>query len=136
METMTEFKGDKRTKEYKDWKAKQSKGLGDTIAKVTKATGIDKAVNFLFGNDCGCDERKEKLNKLFAYRTECLNETEYKYLVNYFNVRRSIVTSLEQKELIKIYNRVFNVRKQASGCGSCVRSMVKELKNLFNEYNK
>jgi hypothetical protein len=41
---------DKRTKAYKDWKenqAKESKGLGDTIAKITKATGIDKAVKFI-----------------------------------------------------------------------------------------
>ena len=38
---------DKRTKAYKDWKANQEKaseGLGDTIAKVTEATGIKKAV--------------------------------------------------------------------------------------------
>ena len=64
---------DKRSKdyrEYKQWKAtkveegykshkksveKQSKGLGDTIAKITKATGIDKVVKFIAGEDCGCD---------------------------------------------------------------------------------
>ena len=123
---MTEFKGDK---------AKQSKGLGDTIAKVTKATGIDKVVKFLLGDDCGCDERKEKLNKLFAYPTECLNETEYKYLENCFNVRRSYIMPLEQKDLMKIYSRVFN-QKISSDCGSCsIRGKIKDLKNLFNEYN-
>ena len=65
---------DKRTKdyrEYKEWKAtqveegykklkknvdSQSKGLGDTVAKITKATGIDKVVEFVAGEDCGCDE--------------------------------------------------------------------------------
>lgn len=47
---MTEFKGDKRTKEYRAWKAKydaESKGLGDTVEKFTEATGIKKAVKFL-----------------------------------------------------------------------------------------
>jgi hypothetical protein len=33
----------------------KSKGLGDTIAKITEATGIDKAVKFIAGEDCGCD---------------------------------------------------------------------------------
>ena len=72
---------DKRTKAYKDWKANQEKasqGLGDTIAKVTEATGIKKAVKFLAGEDCGCDERQERLNRVFKYKNpECLNEQEY-----------------------------------------------------------
>ena len=37
---MTEFKGDKRTKEYAAWKAKHAKasdGLGDTVEKISKA---------------------------------------------------------------------------------------------------
>lgn len=39
----------------------KSKGLGDTIEKITKATGIKKVVDSL-DVDCGCDERKESLN--------------------------------------------------------------------------
>ena len=42
----------------------KSKGLGDSIEKVTKATGIKKATDWIFdklGKDCGCDTRKEKL---------------------------------------------------------------------------
>ncbi len=32
---------DKRSKEYKEWKKQQpSEGLGDTIEKITEATGI------------------------------------------------------------------------------------------------
>lgn len=47
----------------------KSKGLGDTIQKITKATGIDKAVS-LITDDCGCEERKNTLNKLFPYDTQ------------------------------------------------------------------
>ena len=50
----------------------KSKGLGDSIEKVTKATGIKKATDWIFdklGKDCGCDARKEKLNKMFPYKT-------------------------------------------------------------------
>ena len=51
-------------------KNKESKGLGDTIEKITKATGIKKTVEAIskaVGKDCGCDKRKENLNKLFPY---------------------------------------------------------------------
>ena len=44
---------DKRTKEYKEWKANfdaSSVGLGDSIEKVTEATGIKKAVKFIAGS--------------------------------------------------------------------------------------
>lgn len=44
----------------------KSTGLGDTIEKITKATGIKKIVD-LMSDDCGCEERKQKLNKLFPY---------------------------------------------------------------------
>tara|TARA_R110002050_G_C8531844_1_gene478707 strand:- start:67 stop:231 length:165 start_codon:yes stop_codon:yes gene_type:complete len=45
----------------------ESKGLGDTIAKITKATGIDKVVEAIV-EDCGCEARQERLNKLFPYK--------------------------------------------------------------------
>ena len=35
----------------------KSKGLGDKIAAVTKATGIEKVVKTFFGEDCGCNDR-------------------------------------------------------------------------------
>ena len=50
----------------------QSKGLGDTVEKFTRATGIKKAVDVVskaMGKDCGCNKRKDKLNKAFSYKT-------------------------------------------------------------------
>jgi len=49
-------------------KIEKSKGLGDTIEKVTKATGIKaivKTVSNVVKKDCGCGKRKDTLNKLF-----------------------------------------------------------------------
>ena len=50
----------------------KSRGLGDSIAKFTKVTGINtlaqmgaKAVG---KKDCGCNKRKEALNKAFPYK--------------------------------------------------------------------
>ena len=45
----------------------KSKGLGDSIEKVLKATGIDKVAKAVLGDDCGCKERNDALNKLYPY---------------------------------------------------------------------
>ena len=48
----------------------KSKGLGDTVAKITKATGIKKIVDTVAkatGKDWGCDKRQETLNRFFPY---------------------------------------------------------------------
>jgi hypothetical protein len=56
---------------------KKSKGLGDTIEKFTTKTGIKSFTQFLgrsgvlgksLGKDCGCNKRKEALNKAFPYK--------------------------------------------------------------------
>jgi len=43
------------------------KGLGDTIESITKFTGIKWLAKKILGEDCGCDERQEKLNDLVSY---------------------------------------------------------------------
>lgn len=48
----------------------KSEGLGDSVEKFTKATGIKKVVEKISektGKSCGCNARKEKLNKMFPY---------------------------------------------------------------------
>ena len=50
----------------------KSRGLGDTIEKITKVTGIKKVVDKVgraTGKDCGCNKRKESLNRFFPYNT-------------------------------------------------------------------
>ena len=49
---------------------KKSKGLGDTVAKITKVTGIKKVVDIVaktVKKDCGCGKRQDTLNRLFPY---------------------------------------------------------------------
>lgn len=48
----------------------KSEGLGDTIEKITTATGIKKVVDAVAkatGKDCGCKSRKDSLNRAFPY---------------------------------------------------------------------
>ena len=47
----------------------ESKGLGDSIEKFTKATGI-KALADKIPGGCGCGKRKEALNKAFPYKNK------------------------------------------------------------------
>jgi hypothetical protein len=51
-----------------------SRGLGDTIAKITHATGIAKAVEVVTEalgiEDCGCGGRQEWLNGAVPYNAE------------------------------------------------------------------
>lgn len=47
----------------------KSKGLGDTVEKFTKATGI-KALADKIPGGCGCEKRKQTLNKYFPYKNK------------------------------------------------------------------
>jgi len=49
----------------------KSRGLGDTIEKITKATGIRAVVDAFTkatGKDCGCEGRREWLNNKVSYK--------------------------------------------------------------------
>jgi len=49
----------------------KSKGLGDTIHKITTFTGIKKAVDVISkvtNSDCGCDKRRDTLNRIIPYK--------------------------------------------------------------------
>ncbi len=52
------------------WNSK-SRGLGDTVEKITTATGIKKVVNTvstITKSECGCNKRKDTLNRVFPYK--------------------------------------------------------------------
>ena len=47
------------------------RGLGDTIAQITRATRIKNIVDAYTkatGQDCGCSKRQAKLNKMLPYK--------------------------------------------------------------------
>lgn len=51
----------------------KSKGLGDTVEKITTVTGIKKVVDTVAkatGKPCGCSQRKDALNRIFPYNKE------------------------------------------------------------------
>lgn len=115
-----------------------SRGVGDTIEKVTTATGIKAAVDWFAeatGVDCGCDARKEKLNKLFPYKKpECLTKEEYDFIAS--TERMRIVGTAEQRQINTIYNRVFHANVQPTNCGSCLAGRIDELLSVKSAYDE
>ena len=112
--------------------------LGDAVEKVTKATGIKKLVDVVsdaVGVDCGCDERKAKWNKIRIFRKlnpECLNESEISFLTDYFNRAKSTISVSDQKELLKIYNRVFRRNQEMTSCAPCWKNVLNNLKSVLS----
>ena len=51
----------------------KSRGLGDSVEKFTKATGIKTMVDTIskgLNVPCGCEARKGALNKIFPYESK------------------------------------------------------------------
>jgi hypothetical protein len=133
---MQKKKSDKKAK--KSTKSIKAKGLGDTVEQVLEATGIAKIAKWALGEDCGCDERKEKLNKLFPYhKSECLNEDEFVYLDGYYTESNNVVKPEVQSKMVKIYNRIFRQKVQLTSCSSCYKNTIHDkLKKVYIEYKK
>jgi len=142
---MKEPNVDKRSKEYREYKAwlknfneEQSKkpdGLGDVVKSITKATGIDKLVKFIAGEDCGCDERQKLLNKEFHFsKPNCLDELEYNWLSKFYKERKYNITFEQRERLYVIYNRVFSTTLKNSTCTTCLRGDINKLETIIKTY--
>ena len=110
----------------------KSKGLGDSIEKALKATGIDKVAKKVLGDDCGCDERKEKLNKMFPYaKVRQFTEDELKIYESVLPRIKGTISGDDQSIMIRLYNKVFNANKKPSSCTPCVRETLAKLKKVY-----
>tara|TARA_R110002167_G_scaffold6795_9_gene32105 strand:+ start:818 stop:1192 length:375 start_codon:yes stop_codon:yes gene_type:complete len=113
----------------------KSKGLGDKIAAVTKATGIEKVVKTFFGDDCGCDERRDRLNKMFPSRkVEQMNEEQIVFFRDVLQVKYRTHANLGRDvgdKFYQLYQDVFGVKKKKTSCSSCNKNMYIELLKVY-----
>lgn len=131
---------DKRTKEYKVWKAnfdkENSTGVGDLIEKATKATGIKKLVKFVAGEDCGCKERKEKANKLRVKHVwlRCFTEEHYNMWTKFKEKQKgNTITYDDQRNIIiPIYANLFAIALKPMNC--CVKPYIDAIDKIYNTY--
>jgi hypothetical protein len=115
-----------------------SLGVGDTIQKVTKATGIEKLAKFIAGEDCGCEERKEKLNSLFRYKQPlCMTEEEYNWWTEFKNTESTTLSADDATKVSQIWTRIFQAKKLYRPCSCNPREwqkMINELTIVYNTY--
>ena len=115
---------------------RKPKGLGDTIDQITTATGIKSVVKFIAGDDCGCEQRKEALNKLFPYtKPNCLSEHDYNFLTEFFNrPNKSTVIPSDQFRLMSIYKALFNQPIEFTSCSDCLNTTINKIKSVYETY--
>lgn len=133
---------DKRTKAWKEWKQnfdeQNSTGLGDVVETITKATGIKKIVETFTpdGKDCGCNKRKEKLNKVrFNHKpVRCFTEQQYNQWTEFINRDdKNTVTKQWQREvLIPIYSQLFARQLKPLSC--CLKPYIDNINRVYETY--
>lgn len=132
-----------KAKQKKEEKLQNAKamGLGDTIENITKATGIKKVVDKLFGKlgkDCGCDKRKELLNKMFPYRkTACMTKEQFIiWTETKTNFKTNSINSRELKKIALLHSQLFNHRySEPCRCSPKVwAAWIGEIDKIYNTY--
>ena len=116
---------------------KKSKGLGDTIAKVTKATGIDKVAKAVLGDDCGCEERRKKLNQMFPNFKNIRQFTEdeikiYDEVVPNID-KKGMLTPAERQIVSALYHSVFGESPVWKSCSPCNKKIMNNLKKVYEK---
>ena len=112
-------------------KKNSSKGLGDSIEKALKATGIDKVAKKILGDDCGCEERKKKLNQMFPYARPFTEDELSIYESVLPRIKGGRINGQDQDIMVKLYNKVFNANKKRSSCTPCVKETLDKLEKVY-----
>jgi hypothetical protein len=106
---------------------KKIKGLGDAIATVTDALGIEQCD--------GCKKRQDRLNRFLPFGTKDLTDEQKEYLKEFFASEQTELTTTQQKELIGIYFDVYQIKPftPCTGCSGVWKSIIKKLNKLNYE---
>ena len=119
-------------------------GLGDVVEVVTRKTGIKKAVEAIsktLGIECGCEERKEILNKLFSGSRKvinCINREEYNLISETIQAAetRNAAYPAEQKIMAEQYAKIFGTKYElwCNHCPNVWNTKIKEIKKVLKAY--
>ena len=127
----TKIQSQKVSKKPKATSKKKSKGLGDTIEKIIPEP-IKKIVDAIAGEDCGCEKRKEWLNKRFPYFNP-FSEADKLLWTETLEpaLRKNKLVGSDQDNVIDLYERTFRKRHKKTRCGSCVEARMIELEKAY-----
>jgi len=118
------------TKKPRKTTSKKAVGLGDVVEKVTEATGIKSLVKGLT-DDCGCDARKDKLNRMFRFYEPLTEEQKKVWEGVRHRFEDNVVTATEQNIINGLYNEVFKARAKFSRCSPCVVRRMRALEDVY-----
>ena len=124
--------GSKKRKTTSKKTRKKSKGLGDTVEKLTEASGIKKVVEAIT-DDCGCQARKEKWNKLFAYGKVMTKEQK---VVWEEQVKqqwgKGVLNAEAQKAANNLYREIYRLKARFTRCGGCLKERLQKLEQAYD----
>lgn len=107
---------------------RKNTGLGDTIANVTKAIGVEPCE--------GCNKRKNLLNVLFPFNTPLpMTEEEKEQFKSILERENQKLLTAEQINVVfRIFERTFKIKiENYPACGSSViNATIKKLTKLYN----
>ena len=93
---------------------------------------VKKVVEAVAGEDCGCQKRKDYLNRRFPYfqtfsdKDKKIWETELKPAMN-----RRVLDLQQQGLMIDLYQRTFNKRYKKTKCGPCIMDKMEQLEKAY-----
>jgi len=122
----------------------KSKGLGDDIQKVFKATGIEKVAKAILGDDCGCDERIATLNRMFPRDQQikrCFTDEEAIQYQEFIDTRVENKWTAQQVMLLfalykGIYGKSYKMKNICTSCSGTAKLLLKMQVELDNAFKK
>ncbi len=119
--------------------------MGDVVedvlnsAPVKPVTEAVKKLIWKDGEDCGCEERKERLNNIKFSRSKkprCLTEYDYIAMKQILPKIGSYVEYGDMERIARAHASVFNYHfaGTCSSCGSRNRAIIDDMKKILKEY--
>lgn len=127
---------------------KVQEGVGETVKRVADKLGLGKLAKLftdVTGEDCGCEDRREKYNKkrvLWRKKTvNCLTGEQYKELVEVAlnwgeNNPNRRMTREQSYSIAKLYSEIFGTRYElwCTACATTWAMKVRELEAVRDVY--
>lgn len=118
-------------------RGRKPKGLGDVIENVTESTGIKKVVEKISevtGIDCGCNERKEWLNKKFRLKANCLENEDVIAWKEWRELNKQKIDIKDQTFICDLLRKGYNM--SIAPCSSCGASTWLQYIKMIDELTK
>ena len=100
---------------------RKPKGIGDTIASITSAIGIEPCE--------GCDKRKDALNNLMPFTRNQLTENDIEFIHNV-----NLELESDKNNIWRLYTKIFEITGgKPNNCQECWTKVINDLKHEIKQ---